>query len=155
MCRDLPKEEWWDIQDHRFQLANADTWATIVEDPRASDGMAARMPANHPQWAVQYHLADGLVEPGPWRCVAFVRCQAKAEQGTAIHAGLYDGAAGKSVATVDVAIPQCAGSQYMSIDLGVHDLQPGMYFWFAPANNAEAVDAVYVDRLLLLKQCPA
>ncbi len=150
-CRDLPRDTWLDIQDNHFALHNAGTWASWVEDPQASDGMAARMPASHTQWAVQYPLNDGLVEPGRWRCVALVRCQAKAEQGTAFHGGLYDASAGKAVTTVNVPIAQCAGEQYQLLDLGVHPLHNGMYFWFAPNNNPQEVAALFVDRIVLIK----
>lgn len=151
LCRDLPEDAWVDIQDHRFTLHNSGTWVTLVEDPQASDGMAARMPANHPQWAVQYHVADGPLEPGPWRCIAWVRCEAKGEQGIAARVGLYEANAGQSLMMEDIPIGQCSGAQYTAIELGVHQLQPGMYFWFAPDNNPETVDAVFVDRILLIK----
>jgi hypothetical protein len=151
ICRDLPQDAWWDLQDNRFTLASAGTWAAIVQDAQASDGMAARMPANHPQWAVQYHVQDGLVDPGPWRCLAWVRCEAKAEEGTALRVGLYEGTSGQSLTAQDVTIDQFAGAEFAMIDLGVHQLRPGMYFWFAPDNNPEAVEAVYIDRILLLK----
>ena len=43
-----------DIQDHEFTLHNPDAWVTSVQDPKASDRRAARMPGSHVQWATQY-----------------------------------------------------------------------------------------------------
>jgi len=57
-CRGLAEDDWIDVQDNRFQLHQPGTASSLVDDPNASDQASARMPANHVQWAVQYHLGD-------------------------------------------------------------------------------------------------
>jgi hypothetical protein len=47
--------------------------------------------------------------------------------------------------------PPDTGDPGEMMDLGLHQPQPGMYFWFAPDNNLEAVAAIFIDRILLLK----
>ena len=152
LCKGLPKDDWIDIQDNLFNLYHPGTWSKMVEDPHASDGMAARMPANHVQWAVQHNLSDDLVVAGPWRCYVFARCDAKAKTGRAMQIGLYDTVKKKSVNRRDATIEESAGTTYRAFDLGVHELRGGMYVWVAPWNNPDEVDAVYVDRIVLVRE---
>jgi len=151
-CKGLPEDDWMDVQDNHFRLHGEGTWASWVDDANASDGVAARMPADHPQWAVQYPLPDDLADEGPWRVVVFARCDAKAPTGPAMQIGLYDSAAGKSLARVGPTIEESGGKEYQPFDLGAHKLGSTMYFWVAPSNNPDQVDAVYVDRIVLVRQ---
>lgn len=151
-CRGLTEDDWIDVQDNRFQLHQPGTASSIVDDSNASDQAAARMPANHVQWAVQYHVGDELPSAGPWRCYVFARCEAKAEKGRAMHIGLYDATAKKSVAGLDVTIEQSAGTAYKPFDLGVHPLRPSEYFWVAPRDNPDEVTAVFIDRIVLVRE---
>ena len=123
-----------------------------MEDPNAADGFAARMPANHTQWAVQYDVRHGVHEAGPWHCYAAVRCDAKADSGTAFTMGIYNTRERKPVMQRSVPIPEVAGNEYKTIDLGVHDLADGTYFWAAPVNNPDTVEAVYVDRFFMVRK---
>jgi len=152
LCKDLPKEKWVDIQDNEFSLHGYPNWATTVEDAKASDGMAARMPANHHQWAVQYPVSADVAALGPVRCYAVVRCEAKADSGGAFQVGIYDSNAPKEVARKVVGIEEAAGREYRVYDLGVHALAWGMYFWIAPMNNPEQVDALFVDRIFCVRE---
>ena len=52
---------------------------------------AARMPANHNQWAAQYPIPGDFGELGKWHAYAVVRCDLKAETGAVCDVGLYDG----------------------------------------------------------------
>jgi len=151
-CRGLAEDDWIDIQDNRFQLHQPGTASSIVDDPNASDKAAARMPADHVQWAVQYHVGDELPDAGPWRCYVLARCEAKAEKGHAMHIGLYDSADKKSVAGLDVSIEASVGAAYKPFDLGVHQLRPSEYFWVAPRNNPDDVTAVFIDRIVLVRE---
>lgn len=151
-CRGLPEDDWIDIQDNRFQLHQPGTASSIVDDPNASDGAGARMPGDHVQWAVQYRVGDELPDAGPWHCYVFARCDAKAQQGQAMHLGLYDSAAKQSVAGRDVTIEESAGTAYKPFDLGVHQLRPSEYFWAAPRNNPAEVTAVLIDRIVLVRE---
>ena len=153
-CKDLPKEDWVDVQDNLFVLHNPGGWVSLAEDPSASDGMAARMPANHVQWATQCPVSDNLVEVGQWHCYVFARCEAKVAAGQALQLGLYDAADGKVVAGRSVTIEESVGKEYKALDLGVHELRPNMYFWVAPLGNPDEVEAVYVDRLVLVREPP-
>lgn len=148
----LAAEDWIDIQDNEFLLHNVGTWVTIADDPQASDGKAARMPGGHTQWATQYPIPGDLARLGEWRCFVVARCEAKAETGAAFQVGLYDANERRGVAMTTVQIEDVADGEYHEHDLGVHALRPGMYFWVAPMGNADEVEAVYADRIFLVRE---
>jgi hypothetical protein len=66
--------------------------------------------------------------------------------------GIYDTKAKKSVADCRLSVEQTAGDTYRYIDLGVHVLTPEMYVWAAPPKRPGEVAAVYVDRVLLVRE---
>ena len=63
-CQELPATDWIDFQDNELQLGRPGEWTQLVPDPAASDGMAARMPGTHREWAVQRPLSSVLAAPG-------------------------------------------------------------------------------------------
>ena len=140
------------VNDGEFALSNPGTWVTLVEDAKASDRRAARMPANHNQWATQYPVPDDVGSLGKWHCYASLRCETAAHVGTACAVGLYNGPEKKGETTIGVQIPDVADGEYHTIDLGVHELKPGMYFWIAPTGKPNDVTAVYTDRIFLIKK---
>src|SRR5205085_2671322 len=82
----------FDLQENRFTLYAKGHKSEIVNDPKASDGKAARMPGNITDWAVQYHIKkeDKFSGPGPWYCYLVIRVDAKSKEGTAFQMGLFD-----------------------------------------------------------------
>ncbi len=154
-CKGLSDDRWLDIQDNVFDLHGVGRWVQIVDDATASDGRAARMPGGHPEWATQWHvLPEILGAKATWRCHVVVRCEAKVrtKRGPAFTLGLYHTRTRRDVARKTVSLEQAADGKYHDYDLGVHALEPGMYFWVAPPGNAETVGAVYVDRIYLVRQ---
>jgi hypothetical protein len=152
ICRDLPEDEWIDVQDSQFTLHGRGNWVELVDDAKASDGRAARMPGGHTQWAAQYPVPADLTEGNPWHCYVVARCDAKAEQGAAFTVGLYDSEAKRNVAQQAETLEQARDGEYRTYVLGAHDLTSTMYFWIAPPGNAGAVNGIYVDRIFLVRQ---
>ncbi len=151
-CQGLADDDWIDFQDNQFNLSRRNEWASTADDSNASDGKAARMPGDHFEWAVQYRLSDDLKRGNPWRCYAVARCEAKAGSGAAMTMGLYDSVAKKSVTHRAITVEQSAGDTYRVFDLGSYDLHGGMYFWVAPPKRPDEVNAVYVDRIFLIRE---
>lgn len=145
----LKADEWTDIQQGEFTLYELGNWVTIAEDPKASDGLAPRMRADQTNWATQYAISGDF---GKWHCYLVARCDAKAKTGPAFQIGLYDANARAGVAGQTVQLEQAGDGEYHTYDLGVHDLKGGMYFWVAPVNNPEQVEAVYTDRIFLVRE---
>lgn len=148
----LSEDDWMDIQESEFTLHGLGNWTTVVDDASASNGRAAKMPANHNQWAVQYPVPGDMGNLGRWRCYAVVRCEPKAPTGGAFSLGLYDSVGGKGAASMSVTLEQAGDGKYHAYDLGVHDLKHGLYFWVAPKGDPNAVGAVYVDRFFLVRE---
>jgi hypothetical protein len=151
-CERLPTDDWMDIQDHEFTFHNPGAWVASVEDAKASDGHAARMPGSHTQWATQYLVPGDLGGLGRWHCYASLRCETVARTGAACQVGLYNEPGKKGETTITVQIPDVANGEYHTIDLGVHELKPGLYFWIAPMGKKSEVTAVYTDRIFLAKE---
>ena len=149
MCKDLPEDRWLDIQETEFRLTGAGDWVELVDDPGASDGKAARMPATHSQWAVQFPISSDVATLAPQHCYLYVLSDDRAAAGGAMQCCIYDAAALGHVAQVTVPI-ESARDGYTLVDLGVHAITAAMYVWVAPMNNPNEVDAVYVDRIVLV-----
>ncbi|NLC59405.1 MAG: DUF4838 domain-containing protein [Armatimonadetes bacterium] len=145
-------EDWHDFQQTEMSLAGLGTWVTLVDDPAASDGRAARMPGGHTNWAAQYPISGDVADGSAWRCYVYARHEGKAPTGTAFLMGIYDGPGAKDVVRHTETLESGSDGKYRVYDLGVHVLKPGMYFWVAPPGNADAVEAVYVDRFVLVRE---
>ena len=151
-CEGLADDDWVDIQDGEFFLHNYGRWVLTVEDKRASNGSAARMPGDHNEWAVQYRMSADLAALGPLHCYVVVRCQAKAKAGDAFQIGIHDRDARKGVVAETIPLERCADGAYHEYDLGVHALSSGMQFWVAPMENPDEVRAVFVDRIYCVRE---
>ena len=75
LCADLPSGKWDSFQENRFRLVRPGEWVDVVDDPAASNGKAAAMPGDSPQWAVQVPMG-GYPNNLPWVVYYSVRCDA-------------------------------------------------------------------------------
>lgn len=151
-CANLSVDDWMDMQDHRFRLAGRREWVDRVEDPRASDGSAVRMPGSHCQWGLTCPLPEDVNDAPAWHCYVVARCEAKATSGPAMTMGIYDAQAKRGVAQRAVSVQESAGAAYRVFDLGEHPLTRTMYVWVAPPQRPDEVTAVYVDRMFFVRK---
>jgi len=151
-CRGLPQDDWIDLQDNEFRLAQPGRWADTVDDAKASDGKAARMPGDHHEWATSCPLSEDMAYGNPWRCFVVVRAEAGAADGPAMSMGIYDAQNRKGIASRRIPVQELADGQYHVFDLGSHDIHGGMYVWVAPPGRPKDVKAVYVDRIYLVRK---
>ncbi|MDY0170338.1 MAG: DUF4838 domain-containing protein [Thermoguttaceae bacterium] len=152
LCKGLPKEDWIDLQEADYIPRTEPNVVRIDKDGAASNGLTRRMPNTHRIWACHsYPLGDyGVTDGSRWQVYFALRCDAKTDEGAAMTIGIYDDANRQSVATRQISVEAIRGSQYHTIDLGVHALTPQMYIWGAPVVRDPAeVEAVYVDRVFL------
>ena len=146
-----------DVQESAFRLYRPGQFVNVVDDPKASDGKAARMTGGHTQWAVQVS-ADrypDMLGKGPWYAYVVARVDAKRPTGTAFQFGAYDNAVHANIADEQARLETAGAGAYHAYGMLINELRPGMYFWVAPPGNAGAVDAVYVDRVYLTRATPA
>ncbi len=149
-CKDLPADAWIDIQDNEFNLARAGHWADTVEDAAASDKFAIRMPGDHYEWATSWPFSEDLGEGSTWRCYVAARCEASAADGPAMTIGIYDYNAKRGIVSRKVTVEESRDA-YKVFDLGSHKLGKGMSFWVAPPKRPGEVEAVFVDRIFLIR----
>jgi hypothetical protein len=138
----------FDIQQNEFTLYGKGKLTSLVDDPKASDGKAARMTANHTEWAIQLHVKDvpRIQGKGPWKCYIVARIDPKAEAGGAFQYGLLDG--GTYIARSVAPIQGHADGEYHTYGIMADHLTPTMYFWVAPFGDG-AMNAIYVDRIFI------
>jgi hypothetical protein len=141
-------------QDDRARLINETAWIEARHDPLASDGVAARMPGSHREWAFQLRVADldKRAHSGKWKVYVSARVEKKdGAAGTtpAFSAGVYDGAARKDAATLAVPVADTKPDAYRSFLLGTVTLNKEQYLWAAPPADPN-VTAVWIDRFYLV-----
>jgi hypothetical protein len=169
-CRNLPKNQWYEVQSFEFNLAlgwqfvlDFGKWAFLVDDDKASTGMTVKIPGNHWDWKMFYHFDDLLVdlkspqtqtarEP-TYRIYGSVRCEATAREGPTIILGVHDQKAKKIIVDKRIPVSEVSASEYRWIDIGSVALKPGRNnFWFAPPKRPGEVDAVYLDRIIVVRE---
>lgn len=137
-----------DWQEYDLTLYREGEMTSIVADPAATNGEAARMTTNHTEWAIQAPIGTEVAGKRVHLRVALRADAANPADldGVALDYGVWDfgggGVVGGSMALADVA-----GPQYKTLDLGEVAITPGCAVWVAPKNNPGQVGAIYVDRV--------
>ncbi|MDR2756954.1 MAG: DUF4838 domain-containing protein [Planctomycetaceae bacterium] len=161
-CKDLPKNSWYDVQNFEFNTHKLGELVFIVDDAKASNGLAVKMPGNHFEWATSYNFDHSLLDLQPsktptaespkYRLYAAVRCDAKTTEGVAMTLGVYDYKEKKGITNKSIPVSEISGTEYHWIDMGSIALSPGFNFWFAPPKRPDDVDAVYIDRIVVVRE---
>jgi len=148
---DLSNKKYVDIQENRYMLHGEGNMVKVLEDPDASNKVAAVMTGEGTQWATQVPITTKL--SGKQHIYASVKIDATpGASGTAFQVGMYDTNIGRGVFSNDISLEQMAGGKYVLLDLGTWDLKAGMYIWFAPVNNPDIVKGIYTDRVLFVAE---
>jgi len=155
----------FEVQDAQFYLYKPGQFAALVDDDKASDKRAARMPASHGEWAVQLHLsADSkFLGKGPWDIFILARVELDPAApggggggggggGTAFIYGMHDAARNVALARTGVRLDNARDGQYHAYGITVDELRPGTYVWISPPHTRQKIEAVYVDRMFIRKQ---
>lgn len=158
----LPKNSWFDIQEFDLNLFKKGTWAFIVDDSAASNKKSVKMPGTHYEWATSWpinpHLtllkpvADKSTKKPEFRILMYARCDAHCQTGLAMTAGIYNPNSKKNESHRAIAVSDLVGKEYRLIDLGTIPYEAGQYIWAAPAKGHKGVDAVYIDRFLIIRE---
>ncbi|MDR0327790.1 MAG: DUF4838 domain-containing protein [Planctomycetaceae bacterium] len=175
-CKDLPKNSWYDVQNVEFSLHKLGEWTFSVEDAAASNKRAAKMPGDHFEWATSYTFDKSLLDlvpansphppssinmappegegtPAEYRLNVAVRCDAKeGVEGNAMTLGVYDPDERKEIIHKSLSVAEIGGEEYHWIDLGTVAVRPNQQFWFAPPKRPGEVDAVYIDRIVVVRE---
>ncbi len=149
-------EDVIDLQAGEFNLFKRGTESQLEADENAASGVAASIIGATNAWAIQADLNRFLKsnERGKWRINAMARVVTKPgikPKGGAFQSGVYDLKNRVAISSKYVPWGNLAGSTYQRVDLGVVDLDGGMYIWFAPLNDP-AVEKIYIERVILIRE---
>ena len=163
--KDLPKNTWYEVQSGEFNKLKIGEWTHSIEDKKASNMRAVKMPGDHHEWATSYELDNTLLDLTPhlagitaeqepeYRLKVAVRCEAAdGIEGTAMTLGIYDPKNKREVVHKVLPLADIRGNEYHWINLGVIPLKPKQYVWFAPPKRPGEVDAVYIDRVVIVRE---
>jgi hypothetical protein len=148
----------FELQEDQFYLHNPGKDVVLVDDEKATNKRAARMPAASSQWAVQLHASEKspFIGKGPWECFVFVRVEMNGKSADksrrAFLYGLHDTKRNAIIARTPVDLDRAADGEYHAYGITVDELRPGEYFWVSPPASDAKVKAVYVDRVFIRKQ---
>ena len=160
-CKSLPENSWVELQEYDMNKARPGEWTFVVDDKNASNSKAVKMPGTHFEWALNWVFNSNVkflkpagtpAEDPSYHVYAYVRCEASVDAGSAMTAGVYDETGKKSVAYKDVPVSEINGDSYQLLDLGVVKYTPGEYLWFAPPKRPGEVDAIYIDRAIIVRE---
>ena len=161
-CQRLPQYSWLEFQEFDWNKSRLGEWTFVVDDPAASNGRAVKMPGFHYEWATSWSLPQSLQYMKPvddssaekplYHVYFFARCDASTDEGSAMTAGIYDEAQKKGVQHITIPVSDLKGSEYRLFDLGTTPLATTSYVWFAPPKRPNEVDAVYVDRVIVVRE---
>jgi len=161
--QNLDHNTWIDVQEYDFQTIFWMTSTSFVDDPAASNDRSIRMPGDHNYWAavtIPLPIVDPFFEDfgddTKFKIVAYVRCDATVNDGLAMTFGVSDQRENKVfenkvVTQNNIGVSEIAGLEYKKIELEPILLSRSMYIWFAPPNR-EKVQAIYIDRALIIKE---
>jgi len=156
--KNLPADSWIDLQEYDFGTINVNGWTSNVNDPEASNKRAVQMPGNHNEWAVQIPLQDVIslfddVEADTkFKIIAYLRCDATATDGLAMTCGVYDSKQAAGVLHKNLEVSAISGPVYQKIEFEPIPFASSMYLWFAPPKREGDVQAVYIDRIIIIKE---
>ena len=149
IVKGLKDTDWMEIRD--MDLTMAVGHAKVVPDALASDGGAATMPGNRPDWGIQLKL-DCLPPEGQWKLYVSVRVDPGegADDANAMTFGVYPPFGNHR----GVKLKEAADGKYHTFELpGAYINDAGTALWFAPPNS-NAVKVMYVDRVVAVRVAP-
>ena len=150
----LAPNTWIDVQEYDFRTINISNWVSIVNDSTASNSRTVRMPGNHAEWAATIPIKadEPLFEntDAKYKIIVYARCDATANGGLAMTCGIYDQKERKTIAQKNLTVTDIAGLKYQKIEFDPLPLTPSMSIWFAPPKRPEDVQAIYIDRVLII-----
>jgi hypothetical protein len=147
-----PSTDVYDYQPRDLSLVGG--IADIVEDPAASDGKTVAMTTEKYEWAVQARLSRYLTGRGKWHIYAMMRVETKDNAGAigdAFQGGIYDIGLKRTAGGYRELASTLVGKTFQKVDLGIHELNPGQYLYFARPENSN-VEKLFIDRIILIRE---
>jgi Domain of unknown function (DUF4838)/Glycosyl hydrolase family 67 N-terminus len=158
LCKGLDSDDFVDLNEFEFLYNSYGKRCSLVKDPMASDGFAARMPCNHHQSAIGIPIEPTWFDGGKWRSYAIARIEKtktnKTVTGPAMEMGVAynDGSFEERFRPYINVNAEEAADGYKVYDMGAYELGRHWFLWFAPFDRPGEVEAVYIDRVIFVKE---
>ena len=152
-AKGLPANAWKEMRLSRATLAAPDV-AGFVDDAQAVSGKAIRVSGASYDWAVQLTISPfDLRNFTRAEVIVSVKCTGRGTdpKGKAFETGVYDIQNRETVPPRIFSLGDIHDDGYHEYSAGVHDLKDGMFIYFAPPGNEKLIDAMYIDRIYLVK----
>ena len=172
----LDEKARMDVQEYDFYYGSRALGSTvdIVDDSAASNGRAMKMFGNRSGEAARilidpYHpLFENAAPDTKYKIIIYARCDATAKGGLAMTCNINEQRVRGSITQRNVNVPEIAGSEYKRIEFEPISIKPTILVqetyaqYFQPAqshaisfnspNREGEVQAIYIDRVLIVKE---
>jgi hypothetical protein len=177
-CQHIPKNSWYSIENIlEYRLWEHGRYSFSVADEKASNGRAlkiagwnsqrmtnhsfdnivAELKSAHPQnnqnapnGNKDNNKEDNKDKDAFYRVYLAVRCDANVSDGHALEWGIWSKNKEQFHQFIDVS--EIIGKDYHWIKTPPIQLEPGGDLWFAPPNRPNEVDAIYIDRIIVVRE---
>ncbi len=155
-CKNIPDENWIELQDVTAALAGEGSEVFKVDDPDASDGKALKMPGKLFGWSIQMSLlgaaSQGFKDVDVYITVKGKRSGTTGGNGKSLSCGIYDQEGGPSSdgGQKSLTLDEMP-TEYKDVYVGKMKVTKSSYFWFCHPRNPD-LDYFMVDRVILVKR---
>ena len=150
-CQNLPRNKYVDYQEMMFCVAGqnaAKPQITIVDDPNASNGKAAKITGPCPWWIQQqFHLPT--IEGEKWQVVISLRMDSPLQEKVALYAGYYDGK--KEFKHARISVRSIRTHKYIDLVMPEIPAADNVYMFINPV-AATTKTPIYIDRITLIRK---
>jgi hypothetical protein len=150
-CQNLPRNKYVDYQEIMFCVAGqnaAKPQITIVDDPNASNGKAAKITGPCPWWIQQqFHLPT--IEGEKWQVVISLRMDSPLQEKVALYAGYYDGK--KEFKHARISVRSIRTHKYIDLVMPEIPAADNVYMFINPV-AATTKTPIYIDRITLIRK---
>jgi hypothetical protein len=127
-------------------------WVEIADDPSEPGKTVVHVPNINNEWSIQWQTKPSMFKAGTrYTFYIVARVDKLDDTGVAFTAGVYSGTTSTSLLDRTVTAAEMPNNTWQRIKIG--EIDPSghsLYFWSAPANNAEHVPSIFVDKFEII-----
>lgn len=150
-CLDLPRDEYVDYQEMMFCVAGQNAknpQITIVDDPNASNGKAAKITGPCPWW-IQQQFHVPVKKGEKWQAVISLRMDSPLQEKVALYAGYHDGK--KEFGHARISVRSIRTHKYLDLVMPEVPAADNVYVFINPV-AATAKTPIFIDRITLIRK---
>jgi hypothetical protein len=145
----IPKEQWIDLQEPRFNVIAPDT---VVSDSEASNGVAVKMHSTDAGvWSPQAQLISSDCRLGIVKLYVRLKMEAGQAAGGTYEIGVYDGVTKSYLLRRYIALDELKPGGYHEYEIGSFTPNASSQIYLVSPRTSEEQRTLYLDRLILVK----